>query len=97
MMDVVVAIDAEELKDEAAFIAHLRQEGLEHVEEEEGLVFAGSSQTPVTQTRAYIFEVVTKAIEQSPASFCHMVCMIGENPMEGYRFDADSRLFVEAE
>ena len=95
-MDVVVAIDAEGLSDEAAFIAHLHKEGLEHVEEEEGLVFAGTSQTPVMQTRAYIFEVMTKALEKSPATFCHMVCMLGENPMEGYRFDAQTRLFVEA-
>ncbi|MBE0496517.1 MAG: hypothetical protein IBX45_08925 [Campylobacterales bacterium] len=95
-MDVVIAIDAEGLKDEAAFVTHLTSEGFEEVPDEEGMVFMGVSQTPVMHTRAYIFEVVGKALELSPAVFCNLVCLIGENPMESYRFNGQTSTFEEA-
>jgi len=94
-MEVIVAIDLDELKNEEAFVAHLEKEGLERVEEEEEFVFSGISSTPVMQTRAFIMEVVGKALEKSPAKFCNMVCMIGDNPMESYRFDEVNKSFVE--
>jgi predicted metal-dependent TIM-barrel fold hydrolase len=94
-MEVIVAIDASDLKDEEVFIAHLQKEGLERIEDEEGFVFSGVSSTPVMQTRAFIMEVVGKALEKSPAKFCNMVCLIGENPMESYGFDKASKTFLE--
>ena len=95
-MEVIVAIDLEDLSNEEAFIAHLEKEGLERIEDEKGFVFSGVSSTPVMQTRVFIMEVVQKALEKSPAKFCNMVCLIGENPMESYRFDKASNTFVEA-
>ncbi len=96
-MDVLVAIDAENLKDEAAFVRHLVEEGFEEIPEEEGLVFTGVSSTPVMHTRAYILEVLTKALERSPASLCNFVCQIGENPFESYCFSREKGMFIEVE
>jgi len=95
-MDVLVAIDVEHLKDESAFVAHLEKEGFERILEEEGFVFTGVSSTPVMHTRAYIFEVLGKALALSPATFCNLVCQIGENPMESYRFNKQTNTFEEA-
>ncbi|NLC28297.1 MAG: hypothetical protein GX780_05935 [Campylobacteraceae bacterium] len=94
-MEVIVAVDAQNLKDEKSFTEHLKDEGLERVEEEDGLVFAGVSSTPVMHTRAFIMEVVSKALQKSPADFCNIVCMIGENPLESYKFDKKTNDFLE--
>lgn len=94
-MEVVVAIDLEGLSNEEVFVTHLEKEGLERLEDEEGYVFLGVSSTPVMQTRAFIMEVVSKALQESPAKFCNLVCVIGDNPMESYRFDRENNSFVE--
>lgn len=94
-MEVLVAIDAQNLKDEKKFIEHLKKEGLDRVEDEDGLVFTGVSPSPVMHTRAFIMEVTSKALRKSPADFCNMVCVIGENPMESYKFDENSGEFLE--
>lgn len=94
-MEVIVAIDVEGLTNEEAFVSHLEGEGLERLEDEEGYLFSGISSTPVMHTRAFIMEVVGKALQKSPANFCNMVCIIGENPMESYRFDIASKTFEE--
>ncbi|NLM99555.1 MAG: hypothetical protein GX170_05975 [Campylobacteraceae bacterium] len=94
-MDVLIAMDAPNLLNEKAFIKHLKKEGLEYLKEEEGMVFSGKSSTPVMNTRAFILEVVKRALEKSPAKFCNMVCVIGENEMESYGFDLKTMEFKE--
>jgi hypothetical protein len=94
-MEVVVMLDIDGLKDEDSFIKYLKKEGLEYLKEEEGFVFVGTSSTTTMQTRAFILEIFSKALKEQPIKYCNMVFLIGQNPMESYRFDQNESFFVE--
>ena len=93
-MNVLLVIDVEDLNDKIAFEKHLKKEGFDAIEGET-FAYKGISTTPVMHTRAFIFEVVSKALEKSPAKHLSIVCQIGENPMETYIYDKNTKFFNE--
>ena len=93
-MQVLLVIDFQDLKDKEVFEKHLKKEGFNAIEGE-SFAYQGVSSTPVMNTRAFIFEVVSKALLKSPASHCALMCQIGENPMESYIYNESTKFFEE--
>ncbi len=91
---VVLLVDAEGLEDREKFEKHLKREGLESIEDEE-FAYGGESHTHLLGTRAYLLDVVKKALKKSGFKSCRIMFQIGENPPEAYRFDLDADEFVE--
>lgn len=93
-MHVLLVVDVQDLENKELFEAHLKKEGFNPIAGEE-YAYEGESTTPVFHTRAYIFQVVGKALEKSPSSHCAIMTQLGENPMESYLFDHNSKQFQE--
>ena len=93
-MHVLLVVDAQTLQNPVLFEAHLKKEGFNPIIGED-FAYEGESTTPVFHTRAYIFQVVGKALEKSPATHCAIMCQLGENPMESYLYNHVTKHFDE--
>ncbi len=94
-MKVILIVDIENLSDKLIFEKHLKREGFLAIEGEE-FAYEGEAHTHLFNTRAYIFEVMTKALAKVSFSICKIIFQIGENPMEAYIFNKDKKEFIEA-
>ncbi len=77
----------------APFENHLKKEGFQAIEGEE-FAYQGKASLPLMNTRAYIFDVLKRALELSKTSTCKFICQLGENPLETYEFKEDIKNFV---
>ncbi len=93
-MKVILIIDAKNLNEKRVFDKHLKREGFDEIEGEE-FAYEGEAHTHLFNTRAYILEVVTKALAKTSFDACKIIFQIGENPMEAYIFESNKKGFFE--
>ncbi|MFK5881859.1 MAG: hypothetical protein QM482_06560 [Sulfurospirillum sp.] len=94
-MKVVLIVDVQNLDDKIVFDKHLKREGFIGVEGEE-FAYEGEAHTHLFNTRAYILEVVTKALAKISFDSCGIIFQIGENPIEAYVFNMEKKEFLKA-
>lgn len=92
-MKVILVVDVEGLNDQVVFEKHLKKEGFTPILGE-SFAYEGDTTTHLFSTRAFIMEVVGKALAKSGFLECRIMFQVGENPMETYRFDTSSQEFV---
>ncbi len=82
------------VNDKKSFEKHLKKEGFEAIENEE-FAYIGHASLPVMNTRAFIFDVLKKALSLSNTKSCSFICKLGENPFETYAFNESKKSFEE--
>lgn len=92
--EVLLVVDGLHVKDKIAFEKHLKKEGFLPIDREE-FAYQGEANLPIMNTRAYIFDVLKKALTLSKTKTCTFVCQIGENPLENYIYNEDTKNFDE--
>ncbi len=86
---VFVVIDIKNLEDKNSFDKYLKREGLKEIKGER-FAYEGISSTPIFSTRAFIFDVVKKALKKGKGfNECKMIIKLGENQLEAYRYDKE--------
>ncbi len=94
--EVIIVVDIKNLEDKNSFDNYLGREGLKKIKGE-NFVYEGISSTPVFNTRAFIFDVVKKALQKGKNfDKCKMIIKLGKNQLEWYKYDKESHFFVEA-
>jgi hypothetical protein len=88
-MEVLVVLDIARLSNKEEFEEFILDEGFAGIDNEP-FAYMGESTTPVFNTRAYIFEVFSKAFETAKISDCKIICQIGSNPPEAYLYEKDN-------
>lgn len=88
--EVLLVIDGVHEKD--SFEKHLKKEGFIPIENE-NFAYVGEANLPLFNTRAYIFDVLKKALTLSNTKSCTFICKLGENPFEKYIFDESRKNF----
>ncbi len=91
MYEVLLVIHG--INEKIPFENHLKKEGFLPIEGEE-FAYQGKASLPLMNTRAYIFDVLKKALELSKTPTCKFVCGLGDNPLETYEFKEDIKNFV---
>ncbi|MDR3346305.1 MAG: hypothetical protein LBS73_03925 [Campylobacteraceae bacterium] len=86
--EVLVLLQFDGGKNRERFDAYLKDEGFDTIEGEAD-AYMGFSTTPVFNTRAYIFEVFSKAFAIAEIEQCKLICQIGGNEFEGYEYKKD--------
>jgi hypothetical protein len=92
--EVIVVADINDLQNKALFEKHLFKEGFTTVEGEP-FAYQGKSTTPIFHTRAFIFEVFSKALQNTSHSGCNLMLHLSNNPLEAYRYEFDSKSFTQ--
>jgi hypothetical protein len=87
-MEVLVVLEIKWLSNKEKFEEYILKEGFESVSGEP-FAYMGVSTTPVFNTKAYIFEVFSKAFELAAINECKLICQIGSNPAETYFYKKD--------
>jgi hypothetical protein len=93
-MKVILIVDATIHTNKDLFEKHLKREGFTPIKGEE-FAYEGEAHTHIFNTRAFILEVVSKALGKTDFGECKIIFQIGENPMEAYIFNKDKREFIE--
>lgn len=88
--EVILVVKA--VNDKASFEKSLKKEGFSPIDGEE-FAYMGKAHLPLMNTRAFIFDVLSKAVSKDELVDFSFVCQLGENTMEKYRY-ADG-VFVE--
>jgi len=93
--EVLVVVDIKNLEDKNSFDKYLRREGLKEVDGEK-FAYKGISSTPIFNTRAFIYDVIKKALQRGKNfDECKMIIQFGENRLEAYKYDKDNYCFEE--
>ncbi len=93
--EVLVVVDIKNLEDKNSFDKYLRREGLEEVDGEK-FAYKGTSSTPIFNTRAFIYDVMKKALQRGKYfDECKMIIQFGETRLETYKYDKDDCVFKE--
>jgi len=94
-MKVLLIVEVEGLKDKTLFEKYLKKEGFTPIENE---IFAyeGNATTHLNSTRAYILEILHKALKITSFSTCKIIFQVGENPLEAYVFNKNNNNFKES-
>ena len=92
-MKVLLVVDIVGLKDKNIFNKHLKKEGFKQIEGED-FAYEGEAHTHLYNTKTYILDVVSKALEKSDFSDCKIIFQIGENPMETYVYNRNKKDFI---
>lgn len=92
-MKVLLVVDIVGLRDKDIFNKHLKKEGFKQITGED-FAYEGEAHTHIFNTRAYILEVISKALEKSDFSDCKIIFQIGENPMETYVYNKNKKDFI---
>jgi len=85
-LKVVLIIDIKGLEDKVIFEKYLKKEGFSPVEDEE-FAYEGDTTTHLESTKAYILDVVKKALQKVEFDTCKIIFQVGENPMEAFVFN----------
>ncbi|MDR2100228.1 MAG: hypothetical protein LBP40_05320 [Campylobacteraceae bacterium] len=93
MIEVLVVLDIEEILCKQEFEEYILKEGFESVDNEP-FAYIGKSDTPFFNTKAYIFEVFSKAFEAAKLDKCKMICQISSNAPEVYLYTKE-KFFTE--
>lgn len=91
-MHVILVVEANGLENKEVFEKHLHKEGFNPIEGE-AFAYEGTTTTHLFSTRAYILEVVEKALKKAGFKGCKIVFEVGKNPMEAYLFNHAKNLF----
>lgn len=91
--DVLVVVEVENLEDKEAFDKYLKKEGLVEIDSEE-FAYKGISSTPLFNTRAFLEDVLKKALKKGKSfdSF-KMIVQLGDNPLEVYKYNKEKESF----
>lgn len=90
--EILLVVDR--VNEREVFEKHLKKEGFLPIENEE-LAYKGEANLPIMNTRAYIFDVLKKALKLSNTKTCTFICQLGGNPLEKYAFSKDDKNFKE--
>jgi len=93
-LNVVLVVDVTKLKDKEIFNKHLKKEGFVPIKGEP-FAYNGEAHTHLFNTRAYILEVVSKALGKTYFDSCKIMFQIGDNPMEVYVYNKEKNDFLE--
>lgn len=94
-MQVILIVEVLGLKNKAVFEKDLEKEGFTPIERED-FAYTGDTTTSLFSTRAYILQVVEKALKKSGFSSCKIIFQVGENPLEAFTFDLKNDTFSES-
>ncbi|PID48227.1 MAG: hypothetical protein CR967_00965 [Proteobacteria bacterium] len=92
--EVLLVVDG--VNEKIPFEKYLKKEGFLAIEGED-FAYQGRAHLPLMNTRAYIFDVLKKALKLSHEKTCKFICKLGENPLESYEFvekDKDFRQII---
>ncbi len=84
--EVLLVVDG--VRDKDSFDKHLKKEGFRLVEGED-FAYEAKASLPLMNTRAYIFDVLKKALKKSHTKTCHFIFSLGDNPLEKYAYESD--------
>lgn len=90
--EVLLVIDG--INDKTGFEKHLKKEGFLPIKGED-FAYQGTANLPLMNTRAYIFDVLKKAMSLSDTKTCSFVCQLGTNPIEKYQYNTKLKNFIE--
>lgn len=90
--EVLIVVDG--VGEKEPFDKHLKKEGFLAIDGEE-FAYQGKANLPLMNTRAYIFDVIKKALKLSNTKTCTFICQLGENPLERYRYEEETKEFEE--
>ncbi len=85
-MKVVLIVEVVGLKNKETFDKYLKKEGFTPVAGEE-FAYEGDTTTHLNSTRAFILDIVAKALKESGFEECKIIFQVGENPMEAHKFN----------
>lgn len=88
--EVLLVIDG--INEKIPFEKHLKKEGFLQIIGED-FAYQGKAHLPLMNTRAYIFDVLKKALKLSNTKTCTFICQLGENPLEKYAFNEEAKDF----
>lgn len=92
--ELLVVAEVTNLSDKEKFEKHLKKEGFWEIENEP-FAYSAKSSTPIFHTRAYIYEVFSKALQKTTSDNCNLIIQLGENPVEGCCYDYELKTFRE--
>lgn len=90
--EVLLVVDG--INNKTNFEKHLKKEGFLAIANEE-FAYQGKANLPIMNTRAFIFNVLKKAMTLSDTKVCNFICQLGENPLEKYQYDIKLKDFIE--
>lgn len=74
------------------FEKHLKKEGFLKIENEE-FAYIGKASLSLMHTRAFIFDILKKAMQLSKIDQLSFICQLGNNPFESYIYDRSIKSF----
>jgi len=93
-LKVVLVVDITGLKDKNIFDKHLKKEGFVLVESE-SFAYEGIAHSHLFNTRAYVLNIASKALNKSHFYKCSIMFQIGDNPMETYQYSKETKDFIK--
>ena len=96
MIEVLLLIEIINQDKKEVFDSHLQREGFNSVPSEP-YVYTGESTTTTFATKAYILQVVEKALLETKFDSCDLVFLLNETPYPAYTFDKKTNEFELSE